>query len=321
MADVPRDTPPQFCRFLEVFPEKFSFLGSLRKIPLYLIWPERKVQNMEEFDREDEEYLGALLYKIKGSLSEERRNSKPKNFNRSLRKLRVLQKQYRIQFFQIVSNPSLLEIRMAEIAALDPTSIQVDFRIKGIGKILGKNQYRRIKQVLIFLILTDLPEWIKFYLECEFLKLVPKNIEQGIQAELRFFAMIVQMERTQRIDILNKMYPSHSLKEMEQAGAAFLCKNIYFDFFDTTIVKCTERKRGYSDKGSTIPESEKKRRKSMREIEKEIELVKQEILLKQMKMFEKNLDRILELDSSKDKKEIQEILDTQNQKLYEKHNT
>lgn len=263
---------------------------------------------------DDYQYLGLLLEGIEGSLSEERQQSRGKNYNRINNSLFHLNKKYNLSVTDIQLFPDLIQSRLAEIAALFPT-YTVDFRLCGIGKIQGKGQYNKLKNILIFLATSDIPEWLKIYFEEPILRLIPKQIEEGIISELQFLSQIFVMEKSQRIDILNKIYSSNNLRSQEEAGLKLLYKHFFFSFFPSGNVKETQRKRGYSDKGSTSLRSEKERRKCMTEIESTFEERKQRIKLKQLEIFERNLDKILEISSLDSRKEVKNIIRNQNEQI------
>lgn len=269
---------------------------------------------MRNLRDDDYEYQGLLLEGIQGSLIEERRSNSPKSYHQLTKKLSGLNRKYNLQVSEILTDPSSLNLRLAEIATLYP-NYQVDLKLKGIGKIMGKNQYNKVKNMIIYLSLAEIPEYLKFIIESSLLKLVPKGPGEGIKAELQFLSLISQMEKSQRLEILNKIYSDTNLKSQRDAGYLLLCKNFYLQFFDSSLVKVPQRKRGYNDKGSTSLEHEKERKKSMAEIERLIEDQRQRILLKQMELFERNLDRILAVNTVDSRKEVKEIIRNQNEEL------
>jgi len=207
--------------------------------------------------------------------------------------------------------PVLLENKLAETSALFP-QLQIEMKLKGLGKILGTNQYKKVKNMLLYLHFAEIPEWMKFIIGENLERLIPKLGKPGIEAELQFIGTILKLERSQADLILKKLYSDHNLKEMIETGFK-LFKLLSFSFFPDSPVLITKRKRGYSDKGSTSSESDKRRKISMNEINREVEEIKQRVLKKQLQIFEKNLDRILEIENSDfSRNEIKKIVKNQN---------
>lgn len=266
----------------------------------------------------DDTHLPGFLDSIKGSLSSERRESRPKNPNIQLKKLRRLNDQFRLRVSDIFQNPQLITDRMASKAALYPNFASTDFKIRGIQNLQGKGQYRKILNILLAIYSLD-DEWIKFYLAEPFLRLIPREPKPGIQSELHFIIKIlVTMDSIQRQDLLSKIYSKHNLKQKIENGKFWIERlNFTIEFFDTTYVKIAQRKRGYNDKGSSNPIHTKRRNRCMTEIQEEIEIRRQRILAKQMEIFERNLDRLLELESSDTRKEAKKIIRNQNLEVQE----
>lgn len=266
------------------------------------------------YSDDEYEFLGCLLEGVQGSLSEERSKSRPKNYIRLVKKLRSLNLRYRLPVRSLLDDPSILEKRMAEIAAYNP-KVQVNLRITGIGKIQGKNQYKKIKNILLFIETSKLSPWMKLLLEEPFLKLVPTEPVTGVRAELKFLCNIFQLDEVTKRATLEKLYSEHNLEAMCRNGKDLLGQIFYVEFFDTRNPRIAQRRRGYNDKGSTIPDSEKERRNSMKTIAEEIEERRQRILLKQMEIFERNLDKILEISDTDSRGEAKRIIQNLNNEL------
>lgn len=271
----------------------------------------------------DDEHLEGFLDYVKGSLSSERRSNRPKNPNIQLKKIRRLSKKFRLKVSDALISPQNLIDRMAEKAALFPTFELADFKIKNIGKIQGKDQYRKILNILLAIYFSNDEEWLKVLLSAPFLKLVPNLPKPGIQCELAFVSKIlVNHERSQRNELIEKLYSKQNLRKKIETGIFWLSRlDIYIEFFDVNYVKVSQRKRGYNDKGSRNPDHIRERMKSMKEIQTELEERRLRILAKQMEIFERNLDKLLEIDTSQSRKEAKEVIRQQNQEVQEIYST
>lgn len=269
----------------------------------------------KNFHLETDEYEGLLLLGVKGSLAQERLKSSPKDHNRLLRKLRLIEKKTRIQFFELLKEPpGFLEKRMAYNAALFPeTSIQM--KLKGKSSILGKNQYKKIKNIILF-IDYRFSGWLRFILLEEFFSLIPKGPAEGIKAELQFLRLILELPEEQKKELLEKIYSEHNLEKQRKTGEFYLSSpKFYLSFFDITLIPQKVRRRGYNDKGKGTPLHEKERRKAMRSIEEELDLTRKRILRKQMELFEQNLDKLLAIGPETDRSVIKQIIQSQNEEL------
>lgn len=278
----------------------------------------------------DDEHLDGFLDYIKGSLSEERRNSLPKNPNayrnskrfKEYRKFLKNQKNEGILLLSdVLAQPSLLTERIALETALFPNVALTDFRVKGIHKIQGKGQYRQILNILLAIYSID-DEWLKFVIGEPFLKLVPKIPKSGIQSELAFVAKVLALEPSQRTEVLSKIYSKHNLSEKIATGFFYIRKySLNIQTMETSTVRMSQRKRGYNDKGSSNPIHVKRRMQCMTEIEKDLELIRARILKKQMELFERNLDKLLEIQTCNNRKDIKEIIRNQNREIKEIHDS
>lgn len=269
--------------------------------------------------QEEEEFLGLLLEGVKGSLAEERRSRQPRNFNLNLKKIRSLNQKFKVTVQETILKPSLLEKKLAEIAADNPT-FPLEFKIRGWNRILGKDQYRKIKNMLLTLEFKEIPNWLKFLIQEPLLKLVPRRAEPGIQAELVFLVKILSLPETQKFQVLEKLYSQNNLKQQIEAGTKLFC-SLSWQIFSDQRVKTPERKRGYTDKGSTSLKSERERKKCLMEQNQELEILRKKILKKQMLLFERNLDQLLQLDESTTRRERLELIKNQNDQLEQINST
>lgn len=273
---------------------------------------------MNTREPEDYEYLGLLLEGVEGSLSEERASRRPKNYNRIVRELRSLARSTSLRYSDVRQNPDLIQIRMAKIAASIPKYNGVDFRVTGVEKILGKNQYKKIKNMLLYVMILD-DDWLKFLLQEYLLKFVPSGPQIGIRAELQFLAKIAILPVEERRTILSRIYSLHNLEKQIETGLDLMERFISFQFIDTKSVKQRQRPRGYEDKGNYRPISEKRRKQSMKEISQEIERTREAILLKQMKIFEETLDKILKIQDCSNRRIVKQIIQNQEESLVENY--
>lgn len=272
-----------------------------------------------DFRSRSEPHVPYWMESIPNLGPEERREQmRPKNYKKLLKKLRVLDRKFRLNLSSIAICPTLLENKLAELAALNPSSNR--FKILGIGSILGKGQYEKLRCILLWIEYSFESEWLRFLILEPFQRLIPRNsTNPGIQSELKFLDMILSMEISQRRDLIEKIYSDHNLKSMIERGRN-LVKHFEISLLETNPVAISQRKRGYNDKGSTSLRSEKERKRSMNEMNKRIEEIKREILERQLLIYKQNLDRILEVQNSESRHQIKEIvsnLDNDIKDLYE----
>ena len=265
---------------------------------------------------EDEiDYFGpAWLENIEGSLSHERQKSKPRSFRAYNRKIRSLNRKFSFSLRQLQETPDLLNIRLAEYAAESSSTKYrlnetMNLRISNFEKILlGKKQFRKMQNLLWYLIFTEVDSYIEFLLLEKIEKLLKNiNFENNSWYETyELFQLNNLMSKTQLQEFLKDIFFESTVKDRIQAGK-HLFDNLYLKFFDEAYVKLKIRRRGYSDKGTSTPEHEKERRTCMKSIEEENYEIKQRILNKQLKIFEANLDRIMEIESIPNKREKQKV--------------
>lgn len=261
------------------------------------------------------QYLGNLLEGIEGSLIEERQKSHSKNYIKLTKQYNELNRKYSIQFSEIDKNPNSIETKLAEISALHP-NLNVELRLGGIGRILGKDQYKKIKNILLYIEYSDLSGYLKLILNECFVKLIPSGLTKGIAAELQFLGQILMYPDEQKRNLLSKIYSKNNLKSQIETGKFLVNLNLFFQFFPSGRVEVPKTKRGYNDKGSMSLESERERKIAMTEIEEEIDLKRQKIILKQLELFERNLDKLLEIETSdSSRKTIKNIIKNQNETL------
>lgn len=259
------------------------------------------------------ELLNWLDYIPNLSSEEKRTKMTPKNYRKVLKESRRLNREYSYSLHFIISSPDLFNEKLAELAACVPTS--GEFKVKGIQYLLGKGQYTKIRSVLLFLEFSLDEEWLRFLLMEPFLRLIPsKSTSPGIQAELKFLGMILQMNKIQRRELLLKIFSSHNLEKMIEKGKE-LTSRMTISLFETAPVAQLSRKRGYNDKGSTSLTPNKERRRIMNEGERSFSEIKEDILRKQLLLFERNLDRLLQISESEDRQQIKRIISDQEEDL------
>lgn len=184
----------------------------------------------------------------------------------------------------------------------------MDFSIKGIGNIQGKGQTKFILNGILTILSDDqIQEWCKEILIEPLLKLVPKIQRTKTELELGFISTISKLPIQQRDSVISTLYSENNLKQKRESFLGRFGNKLFLNFFITNDIKIPKRPSGYTDKGFyEVDRSKKRRMNEMIEQEKELEVRRMSILTKQLELFERNLDLILEIDPSKPRAEIKD---------------
>lgn len=261
-------------------------------------------------DRDSVEELGPYwLETVQGSLSAERSKSKPQTFKVQIKKARVVNRLFgRVLLKDFVKSPESHYERISDITALYP-DVNLDFRIKNFEKIvLGRDQNRKLRALIFFVTFKIKEPWIKMFLWEKIDKLISaEDLTSRRKIELfRLKSFHSCLSEQQFAQLLENIYQGSTIKDFCSYGELFFDR-LYLTIANDSLVRIQERQRGYNDKGSTRSISEKERRKSMKEIAAENEILRQRILNKQMKLFEANLGQLLHYQDPSVSKQVKRI--------------
>lgn len=235
-----------------------------------------------------------------GSLSAERaRDFSVQRIRKLEKEYRRLNDRYRISIPEILQNPQLLNIKLSEFGSAHP-DVLLNIKIKGLAKVFeGKGRFSRMTSVFIYLTTQEIPEWLFEYLFSETFNRLARLKKFGnprFNEYLRIYEFYRMLTREQYQEVIKQIYYSSSIVEMRRNAKRYL-SSLTLDFCSTSSLKIKIRRRGYAHSAKQSTQSEKERMKSMKEIEFENEQLRQRILNKQLKLFEKNLDTLLQITS------------------------
>jgi hypothetical protein len=117
--------------------------------------------------------------------------------------------------------------------------------------------------------------------------------------------------------LLEAVLLPYTLNQLREEGIRLL-SHIQLGFFDPRPIVLGVRKRGYTDKGNLLEAEERERREALVSQEVELATLRDRILMKQMAIFERHLDTILEASQTiSNKIELRKKWEESNKELNE----
>ena len=204
----------------------------------------------EEDDSDSCSYVESpgFLRGVRGSLASERKNSRPKNFNKDLKLLKSLESQSR---FYLSMEPEKFNIKLSEVTTSYPNLPGIgEVKIRGLHKLEGKGQARKWINLLIYL-----ADWEDefFYIHHYLLERIVSKLYnstkdlEGTWLELRDLVSVYGKKEV-RLSYISDRYSKAILNPMRKQGAQ-IAKTLYFSFVDTRVIQPSKRKCGYDDHG------------------------------------------------------------------------
>lgn len=239
---------------------------------------------------------------LQGTRSEERRSSRPQYSVKAYKRLRRIEKQTSIKCLDILVNPDLLNIQLSQFGREYPDDA-LNLRITKFERVIseGKGRYKRLLDTFIFLKYhLQVEEWLFEFLGFaeKFRRVLRKRCFDNPRFNelYRVIELYYGTTPAQFRQILNEIYQPSQLQDKYIRGKKMV-KVLEIHLIDSRLPKEKIRRRGYSHSAKKDSEAEKERRDCMNNIERENELLREEILNKQLKLFKENLDLLLELSS------------------------
>lgn len=211
--------------------------------------------------------MGTCLFsfsidQIVGSIAEERRkgNTAYINIKKNIKAAGRLNKKlsYHSNLYNIVCDPTNDFINQVSLETAEHPELPLDFSIRGLRALEGKNSQKRTLQLLMFL--SDLPDSKGFILDIVLEKIIGGYFHRKEENLGKIGLEIIQLLRVfgryeVRQAYLRKRYSKRKLLDNKQRGAV-IAKSLNLRIFNDSMVKELKRRRGYSDHGSKRPRHE-----------------------------------------------------------------
>lgn len=250
------------------------------------------------------------LESVVGSLAEERRKSSSKSFRNYNRLVLKARNQFRSEFsvHKLKLHPENFYIKLSDLEALYPSlTYQLEFNLQE----LTQSKQRLLRSFLFYFYSNDFPEWFIFLVEEELDKLLPvgkvANGGKVFKENLIIRQTFLLLGRQSGLQLLSEVYSEENIERWKHTGEC-LCTHYSLVKLPKANLKDKVRRRGYKETSSN-----KHKQKSMEGVvnmsteARDLEEVKRRIKLKQAELFEKRLDRYLEIESELSSQKRKEI--------------
>lgn len=234
-----------------------------------------------------------------GIIAEERHKLGPRNYNKIIQEAKKLNRKHRLDLLTAINQPDLLIVTLSEFTTVAP-NITTDLQIRNLfNQFEGKGNSKKLRYLVIYLSLLE-KSWLVTTLIEERLERIlnSKFLRSKTLWETK---MLYDLRKCLSLDqyrtLLSKIYQPSTIKDWQTLGSKIL-ERAFLSYFDEKPIIATQRKRGYTDHGSTPSEKQRTERKILMSTENRTNAqIKEDILRKQLLLFEQNLDEILELNS------------------------
>lgn len=237
-----------------------------------------------------------------GSLSEERRTSRTRNYKK-LNKL--IGKTYRrfgskLQMSNLISQPESFNIKLSELVAWCP-SHQLSCELRWNIQTKVRSNTRLLRSLLVFCINSEIDFTENYYLWTFFEELKAycatfQEREGQVSKEIfSIYRLLIGLQDLSLCkDFLGKVYSESNIRVWSKTG-----ENLFLglSFFHISYINVKEkvRRRGYHETHSNKNKSKDQRGEvQMSQESRDLEQIKESIKIKQALVFEKQLDLILQ---------------------------